>query len=566
MNQNNLNSLAKKLIDEAGIPRDVVLNHLEQSRVKNKNFLRHLTDENIIPPAKLLDITSEAFGIPAIDLDSINSDFIPKLPIDDKLIRSTHALPILRRNGRIYLAVSDPSNTRVEREFSFSTNQTIEIVLVDDKKLDALIEKTLSNNESALGDLSDVNLDSLELEEDINDKEPEKVRPEDEAPIVRFVNKILMDAIQSGVSDIHIEMFEKELRIRYRRDGVLIDVGTYAVKLAPRIIARIKVMARMNIAERRLPQDGRIKLKLTSTRSIDFRVNTCPVLHGEKIVLRVLDSSNVKMGIESLGYEPDQQAHYEHALAQPHGLILVTGPTGSGKTVSLYTGLNKLNTSDRNISTAEDPAEINLPGINQVNVNPDIGLTFAEALKAFLRQDPDVIMVGEIRDTETAEIAIKAAQTGHLVLSTLHTNDAPQTLMRLANMGVPAFNIASSVSLIIAQRLARRLCPKCKKPDNIPPEVLLSEGFTEEQVATGFTPFTAGGCSYCVDGYRGRVGVYQVMPISEDMCELIMSGANSREIAQQAKNEGIRDLRQSGLLKVMDGTTSLAEISRVTKA
>ena len=381
---------------------------------------------------------------------------------------------------------------------------------------------------------------------------------------MRFVNKVMVDAIKKGASDIHFEPYEKHFRIRLRQDGVLTEIARPPVALAMKVSARLKVMARLDIAERRIPQDGRIKMKLSKNRAIDFRVNTCPTLFGEKVVCRLLDPSSAQLGIDALGYEEEQKQIYLANLAKPYGMILVTGPTGSGKTVSLYTGLNILNTADRNISTAEDPAEINMPGVNQVNVNPKVGLTFAAALRAFLRQDPDIIMVGEVRDLETAEIAIKAAQTGHLVLSTLHTNDAPKTLTRLVDMGVKPYAIASSVSLIIAQRLARRLCSNCKEPVDIPAEALLKEGFTKADIESGVTIFSAKGCNQCTAGYKGRVGIYQVMPCTETIGRIIMEGGNSMQIAAQAKAEGVADLRQSGLKKVKDGLTSLDEINRVT--
>jgi type IV pilus assembly protein PilB len=412
--------------------------------------------------------------------------------------------------------------------------------------------------------LQDSDLDGLDIsagEEDQNI--PSTDIDVDETPIVRFVNKVLLDAINRGASDLHFEPYEKTYRVRFRMDGILKEVAAPPVALAQRIAARIKVMSQLDISERRVPQDGRMKMRISKSRVIDFRVSTCPTLFGEKIVMRILDPSSAKLGIDALGYEEDQKKLYLDALAKPYGMILVTGPTGSGKTVSLYTGLNILNTEDRNISTAEDPAEINLPGINQVNVNPKAGLTFASALKAFLRQDPDVIMVGEIRDKETGDIAIKAAQTGHLVLSTLHTNDAPQTLTRLVNMGIAPFNIASAVTLIIAQRLGRRLCPHCKAPADLPPEALLREGFTEEDLASGLTVYRAVGCDKCNDGYKGRIGIYQVMPISEEMGRLIMAGGNSIELADQARREGISDLYTSGLKKVKAGLISLEELHRV---
>ena len=404
----------------------------------------------------------------------------------------------------------------------------------------------------------------VDTEEQESHEEDDKEKEGDDAPIVVFINKILLDAIRRGASDLHFEPYENKYRIRFRIDGVLHEIASPPVQLASRLSARLKVMSKLDIAEKRVPQDGRIKLKLSPKKAIDFRVSTLPTLWGEKVVMRILDSSSAMMGIDALGYEPDQKAHYLHALSQPQGMILVTGPTGSGKTVSLYTGLNILNTPERNIATAEDPVEINLEGINQVQINPKAGLDFAAALRAFLRQDPDVVMVGEIRDLETAEIAIKAAQTGHLVLSTLHTNSAPETLTRLANMGVPAYNIASSVSLIIAQRLARRLCQHCKTDEILPEDELRRQGFTEEQIAAGIVLKKANGCDHCTGGYKGRVGIYQVMPISPRIAKIIMEGGNSLQIAEAAQQEGIADLRQSGLKKALDGITSLAEVNRVT--
>jgi type IV pilus assembly protein PilB len=413
-------------------------------------------------------------------------------------------------------------------------------------------------------DEEDFDLENLDVSGD--DKAHDEVSNEDieDAPVVRFVNKVLLDAIKRGASDVHFEPYEKIFRVRTRLDGVLSEVAQPPVALANKVCARLKVMSRMDIAERRVPQDGRIKMRLSKNRAIDFRVNTCPTLFGEKIVLRILDPSSAKLGIDALGYDDQQRALYQKHLDKPYGMILVTGPTGSGKTVSLYTGLNILNTVDRNISTAEDPAEINLPGINQVNVNPKVGLTFASSLKAFLRQDPDVIMVGEIRDLETAEIAIKAAQTGHLVLSTLHTNDAPRTLTRLVDMGVKPYAIATSVSLIIAQRLARRLCDNCKEVLDVPREALAKEGFTAEDIDEGLTIFAPKGCKMCNDGYKGRLGIFQVMEVSETMGRIIMEGGNAMQIADQAANEGVLDLRRAGLNKVRDGLTSLQEINRVT--
>jgi type IV pilus assembly protein PilB len=439
----------------------------------------------------------------------------------------------------------------------------IEAILVESDKLDSAIEKALSDADDSFSDFDDDALEGLDFEDPDAQKEEEEDTKGDDAPIVKFVNKMLLDAIKQGVSDLHFEPYEKMYRVRYRLDGILQEVAKPPVNLAGRIAARIKVLSRLDISERRVPQDGRMKMNISKKKSIDFRVSTCPTLFGEKIVMRILDSDSAKLGIEMLGYEPEQKQHYLDTLAKPYGMILVTGPTGSGKTVSLYTGINILNTEDRNISTAEDPSEINLPGVNQVNVDTKTGMTFSKALKSFLRQDPDVIMVGEIRDLETAEIAIKAAQTGHLVLSTLHTNDAPQTLTRLANMGVPLFNIATAVSLIIAQRLARRLCKKCKKPAEIPREALISEGF-DEKIVDDLTLYEPVGCDSCNGGYKGRVGIYQVMPISEEMKRIIMENGNAIQLADQSAKEGIADLRMSGLSKVAQGVTSLEEVNRVT--
>jgi type IV pilus assembly protein PilB len=478
-------------------------------------------------------------------------------------------LPILQRGKRLFIAVCDPTNLQALDEIKFQTTLRIEAIVVEQDKLEARVSRAIEAVDTTMSDLGGdddgFDLENLEIsggEEEVGgDVSSSEI---DDAPIVRFVNKVMVDAIKKGASDIHFEPYEKHFRIRLRQDGVLTEIARPPVALAMKVSARLKVMARLDIAERRIPQDGRIKLKLSKNRAIDFRVNTLPTLFGEKVVCRLLDPSSAQLGIDALGYEEGQKKLYLENLAKPYGMILVTGPTGSGKTVSLYTGLNILNTGDRNISTAEDPCEINVPGINQVNVNPKVGLTFAAALRAFLRQDPDIIMVGEIRDLETAEIAIKAAQTGHLVLSTLHTNDAPKTLTRLVDMGVKPYAIASSVSLIIAQRLARRLCSNCKEPVDIPAEALLKEGFTQADVESGFTIFHAKGCSQCTGGYKGRVGIYQVMPCTETIGRIIMEGGNSLQIAEQAELEGVADLRHAGLKKVKDGLTSLEEINRVT--
>jgi type IV pilus assembly protein PilB len=451
-------------------------------------------------------------------------------------------------------------------DVKFQTSLRIDPVVVEQDKLEERITKALEAVDTSMSSLDDDDFDLENLDVMGADEEQEDVTRDDieDAPVVRFVNKVLLDAIKRGASDVHFEPYEKKFRVRTRLDGVLSEVAQPPVALANKVCARLKVMSRMDIAERRVPQDGRIKMRLSKNRAIDFRVNTCPTLFGEKIVLRILDPSSAKLGIDALGYEDDQRDMYQKHLDKPYGMILVTGPTGSGKTVSLYTGLNILNTEARNISTAEDPSEINMPGINQVNINPKVGLTFAACLRAFLRQDPDIIMVGEIRDLETAEIAIKAAQTGHLVLSTLHTNDAPRTLTRLVDMGVKPYAIATSVSLIIAQRLARRLCDNCKEVREVPREALEKEGFEAEDIDDGLTIFGPVGCKSCNDGYKGRLGIFQVMEVSETMGKIIMADGNAMQIAEQAANEGVIDLRRAGLNKVKEGVTSLEEINRVT--
>jgi type IV pilus assembly protein PilB len=562
-----LGGLANRLINEGLVNEQDAAAAQEKAQRKRISLATYLVKENLVGSRELAGVASEEFGIPVFDISTLDLESVPKQLIDERLVRQHHALPLFRRGNRLFVAISDPMNTVALDEIKFNTGISTEAILVEEDKLSKALDVVLSAEDDppmAMEDL-DEDLDHLDISAEEEDSGPEIATSDiDETPIVRFVNKVLLDAINKKASDIHLEPYEKKYRVRFRMDGILQEIASPPVNLAPRITARIKVMSRLDISERRIPQDGRIKMQLSKTRAIDFRVNTCPTLFGEKIVLRILDPTSAMMGIEVLGYEDDQKQLYLDALAKPYGMILVTGPTGSGKTVSLYTGLNILNTIDRNISTAEDPAEINMPGVNQVNVNPKVGLTFAAALRAFLRQDPDVVMVGEIRDLETAEIAIKAAQTGHLVLSTLHTNDAPQTLTRLSNMGVPPYNIASAVSLIIAQRLARRLCDTCKTPHEVPREALLKEGFVAEELDS-LTLFKAVGCNQCNNGYKGRLGIYQVMPISEDMGRIIMEGGNAMRLAEQAKKEGIADLRKSGLKKARFGVTSLEEINRVTK-
>jgi type IV pilus assembly protein PilB len=561
-----LSGLARRLVQDGLLSEADAGRALQQAQKKRVPLVAHLVDHKLVDPKRVAQAAAEEFGSPVFDLDCFDKELLPKKLVDEKLIRQHHALPLFKRGNRLFVGLSDPMNLNALDEIKFNTGVATEPVLVEQDKLARLIEDSLNDTSTAMEGLMDDDLDNLKIVAGDEDRGADVSESDvDDTPVVRFVNKVMLDAINRKASDIHFEPYEKQFRVRFRMDGVLHEVATPPVSLSPRIIARIKVMSRMDISERRIPQDGRIKMQLSRSRAIDFRVNTCPTLYGEKVVLRILDPTSASLGIDVLGYEEDQKKLYLEALAKPYGMILVTGPTGSGKTVSLYTGLGILNTPDRNISTAEDPAEINMPGVNQVNVNPKVGLTFASALRAFLRQDPDVIMVGEIRDLETAEIAIKAAQTGHLVLSTLHTNDAPQTLTRLANMGVPPYNIASSILLIIAQRLARRLCNNCKTVDEVPKEILLQEGFTPQEVNAGLTLYKAVGCDECTNGYKGRVGIYQVLPISEAMQRLILEGGNSMQLAAQARAEGVNDLRRSGLLKVKAGMTSLEEINRVTK-
>ena len=535
-----------------------------QAKAGSESIIQLLIAQGI-SAIEVAQVASRHFGLPLVDLDAFDTSDLPVDLVPEKVLRASLALPLLKRGRRLAVAVADPSDLGALDGFRFSTNLTVEPVVAEAPKISRLLESALESSLDTSGDELDEDLTNIQIDTSEADAAEASEENLQDDVIVKFVNKVLTDAIRRKASDIHIEPYEKDFRIRIRVDGILTEVAKPPRGLSERVVARVKVLSRMDISERRVPQDGRIKLKLSKSRAIDFRVNTCPTLFGEKVVLRILDPTSAQLGIDALGYEDDQKQLYLDALARPYGMILVTGPTGSGKTVSLYTGLNILNTMDRNISTAEDPAEIVVPGINQVNVNPKVGLTFANALRAFLRQDPDVIMVGEIRDLETAEIAIKAAQTGHLVLSTLHTNDAPQTLTRLVNMGVPAYNIASSINLIIAQRLARRLCNNCKTVENVPDEELIREGFTADEVRAGIKIFRANGCDQCTNGYKGRVGLYQVMPVSEEMGRIIMRGGNSLELADQAAEEGINDLRRSGLRKVKNGVISLEELNRVTK-
>ena len=562
----HLGGLARRLVMDGLLDEATALEAHEKSIKKRQHFVSYLVSNKILNGSEIALSGSQEFGVPLLDLDVMDLESAPVSLVSDKLIHQHHALPLFKRGSRLYIAVSDPTNLAAIDEFKFHTGVNTEAVLVEEEKLEKIIEEALEKMDTTMSDLMDADLDNLDVSSGEADNTDGDISESDidDTPVVRFVNKVLLDAINKGASDIHLEPYEKEFRVRFRHDGVLHEVTNPPRSLAMRIVARLKVMSRMNIAERRVPQDGRIKMQLSKNRSIDFRVNTLPTLYGEKVVLRILDSSSATLGVDVLGFEEDQKKLYMDAIKKPYGMVLVTGPTGSGKTVSLYTGLNILNTADVNISTCEDPVEINMMGINQVNVNPKAGLDFATALRAFLRQDPDIVMVGEIRDLETAEIAVKAAQTGHLVLSTLHTNDAPQTLTRLANMGVPPYNIASAVHLIMAQRLARRLCEKCKKELDIPQEALKKAGFREDQLQD-LKIYSPVGCDVCTGGYKGRVGIYQVMPVSEEMGRLIMEGGNSMQLDEQARKEGVDDLRASGLRKVAAGITSLEEVDRVTK-
>jgi len=558
--------MARRLVSEGILPEADVRKAMADSAAQKATLTAWLIDQNLVDSARITQIASVEFGMPMMDVTALNPSTMPMDLISEALISKHQALPLFRRGKRLFVGIADPMQSRALDEIKFNSNCMVEPILVERGTLQRTIETLLNNMRDTMPDIGGGELDGLELE--IGEDEAEATgidaNANDDAPVVKFVNKILLDAIRRGASDIHFEPFETQYRIRLRMDGMLRSVASPPMKLANRIASRLKVMSQLDIAEKRVPQDGRIKLNLSKTRAIDFRVSTLPTLFGEKIVLRILDGSAAKIGIDKLGYEPEQQKLYIDAIHKPYGMVLVTGPTGSGKTVSLYTGLNMLNTAERNISTVEDPVEIRVEGINQVQQNAKRGMTFASALRSFLRQDPDVIMVGEIRDLETAEIAIKAAQTGHMVLSTLHTNDAAQTIARLMNMGIAPYNITSSVTLIIAQRLARRL-HDCKKPQELPPAVLLAAGFTQQEIDEGLTIYEPVGCSGCNEGYKGRVGIYQVMPMVEEIQKIVLQGGNALQISEVARSIGINDLRASALLKVKHGLTSLTEIDRVTK-
>jgi type IV pilus assembly protein PilB len=536
-----------------------------QAQAANIGFVEQMLLSKRMTATQVAMFASRAFGTPMMDLSGFDIEHIDKGLVDARLAANRRVLPLHKRGNRLFVAVSDPANLQALDEVRFKTNLVVDPVVVEDDKLGQTIAKFAETTGQKLSSL--VSDEDLEIEIDASARPAEdEANPDvDDAPVVRYLQKILVDAISAGVSDIHFEPYERFYRIRYRLDGQLMEIAQPPLAIKDKMASRIKVISKLDISEKRVPQDGRMKLVLSKNRAIDFRVSTLPTLYGEKLVLRILDAAGVKLGIEALGYEPEQQQLLMNAIKRPYGMILVTGPTGSGKTVSLYTCLNILNQPGANISTAEDPAEIQLAGVNQVNLNEKAGLTFATALRAFLRQDPDIIMVGEIRDLETADIAVKASQTGHLVLSTLHTNDAPATLMRLLNMGVAPFNIASSVILITAQRLGRKLCTQCKRPEDIPPEALLQAGFAEEDLDGSWQAFGPTGCDACKGtGYKGRIGIYEVMPISDEMRQLIMRSANALDIADQSQKEGVKNLRQSGLIKVKQGVTSLEEVEAIT--
>ena len=568
-----LHGLPKRLVDDHLIEAQDLEVATSSAKTAKISLVQYLCEKKLVSDRAIGNSAAKEFGIPIYALEHHSPDSVPKDLIDNKLLKKHKVMPLVQRGNRLFVAIADPTDHRALNEIQFQTGVAVEPVLALYSSITEALDQWLEDNADkdmgeVLGTLDDVHLDDLDMEAiDEDDTGSSDTGSEDEAPIVRFINKMLIDAIKLGASDIHFEPYEKSYRVRFRVDGILREMAKPPPNLAQRLAARLKVMSRMDISERRIPQDGRVKLKLSKNKSIDFRVNTLPLQFGEKIVLRILDASSAKLGIDALGYEEDQKAMYMDALARPQGMILVTGPTGSGKTVSLYTGLNILNTAERNISTAEDPIEINMDGINQTQINMRVGLSFAEALRAFLRQDPDIVMVGEIRDLETAEIAIKAAQTGHLVLSTLHTNSAPETLTRLLNMGVPSFNVATSVNLIIAQRLGRKLCSLCREPfDDVPDNVLSEEGFDDIGIdKSQFTIFKAVGCAQCTNGYKGRVGVYETLKISPAISKIIMEGGSSLNILEAALGEGFRTLRASALRKAARGQISIEEANRITK-
>ncbi len=564
----HLGGLARKLVVDGVLDEQQAAQAFEQSLKEKVPFVTHVVARGLADAAKIAHAAAEEFGAALMDISALELDRDVTKLVNEKLVRKHHMLPVYKRGNRLFVAASDPTNLQALDEIKFATGFNVESILVEENKLATALDQALEDADSSMemGDDDDLDdLEGLEVGDEADTGEDFTAQEIDDAPVVKFVNKMLLDAMKKGASDIHFEPYEKYCRVRFRMDGVLKEVTRPPLALAQKIAARIKVMSRLDVSERRVPQDGRIKLKLSKTKAIDFRVSTCPTLFGEKAVLRILDSS-MSIPLDQLGYEDFQKKIFLENIHRPYGMFLVTGPTGSGKTVSLYTGIDILNQEDVNISTAEDPVEINLAGINQVQVDERTGMTFEKALKAFLRQDPDIILVGEIRDIVTGNIAIKAAQTGHMVMSTLHTNDAPQTLTRIVDMGIQPFAIATAVNVITAQRLARRLCGNCKRPlENVPKEALLKEGFSEEDIDSGLSIYEPVGCDQCNDGYKGRVGIYQVMPISEEMKRMVMEGRNAIDLADQAEREGIWDIRRSGVKKVQDGMTSLEELNRVTQ-
>jgi len=563
-----LTGIAKKIVQSGLLTEEVAQKLAQQSAEKKVSFVRMAVTSKMLSAPTIAQFASIEFGLPYLDLNSFDLEDISTIVVKSESIDNGAAIPLFKRGNKLFVAISDPSNLQVIDDIKFQTGTYPEPIIVEDDKLNNVATSIATHGElSNLDDIDDAALESLDITSGESEaKDEDASLNASDAPIVRFVNKMLLDAIQSGVSDIHFEPYEKMYRVRFRLDGILREHAKPPVNLGNRLATRLKVMAQLDISERRIPQDGRFKMRLTKQRYIDFRVSSCPTLYGEKIVMRILDPSSAEMGIDSLGYEPFQKEIFLRNIMKSQGMVLSTGPTGSGKTVSLYTALNILNIPENNISTAEDPVEINVPGINQVSIHIKAGLDFSSALRAFLRQDPDIIMVGEIRDLETAEIAIKASQTGHMVLSTLHTNSASETLIRLISMGIPSFNIASSISLIIAQRLCRLLCPKCKRPNKVPKHALLEAGFNEEEIDRNeLVVYEAVGCIHCFEGYKGRVGIYETMEISKSIGQIIMDGGTSIDIQKQSIKEGNWTLREAGLNKVRNGLTTLEEIFRITK-
>lgn len=563
----NIGGIARILIQQGALTEDAAAKIQEKAKASNITFIAQALSDKALSSGDIAKKVSKALSLPYIDISAINTEHLPKNIIDSKKLEQHRIIPLQVRGKNLFIATSDPTNIHSLDSLQFQSGLALMPIVVDDVHLSRVLKAIIDATSATSIDVADGDYGEMDFGESEAEADDAPGNEVDDAPVVKFIQKTLIDAINLGASDLHFEPYEKFYRIRYRIDGILSEMARPPLAIKDKIASRIKVISGMNIAEKRVPQDGRMRLMVTKTRAIDFRVSTLPTLQGEKIVMRILDPSSATLGIEALGYEPEQKAALLEAISRPYGMVLVTGPTGSGKTVSLYTCLNILNSDGINISTAEDPAEINLPGINQVNVNDKAGLTFSVALKSFLRQDPDIIMIGEIRDLETADMAIKAASTGHMVLSTLHTNDAPQTLTRLMNMGVAPFNIASAVNMITAQRLARRLCKSCKVPVVVPKDTLLKVGFTPEQLDEKWTLYgpKEGGCDACNgNGYKGRVGIYQVMPISDEMSRIIMNNGTAIDIADQAQKDGVKDLRQSGLIKVMSGATSIEEVEGCT--